>query len=110
MPQSSPAAAAEDRAPSRAAAVVSDVEADPVKLIPLEAARANLLHWWREPIAGAVSVAIGCVDVWHWGRDAGLTTSVDELLILGGIVLLAGSRRLFSGAPGAAHIPPDEKA
>ena len=107
MRPSSPAAAGE-RAPGRAAAVVSDVDdADPTKLIPLEAARASLLHWWREPIAGFVAVGIGVWDVWHYGRDAGLTTSIDELLILGGIVLIAGSRRLFSGAPGVT--PPQDK-
>lgn len=108
MRPSSPVAAAGDRAPGRAAAAVSDVDdADPTKLIPLEAARASLLHWWREPIAGVVAVGIGVFDVWHYGRDGGLTTSVDELLILGGIVLIAGSRRLFSGAPGVT--PPQEK-
>lgn len=108
MRPSSPAAAAEDRAPGRAAAVVSDADdVDPTKLIPLEAARASLMHWWREPIAGFVAVFVGVWDVWHYGRDAGLTTSIDELLILGGIVLIAGSRRLFSGAPGVT--PPQEK-
>lgn len=108
MRRSSPAAAAGERAAGRAAAVVSDADdADPTKLIPLEAARASLLHWWREPIAGFVAVGIGVWDVWHYGRDAGLTTSIDELLILGGIVLIAGSRRLFSGAPGVT--PPQDK-
>lgn len=106
MPQSSPAAAAEERAPGRAVAAVSDVDADPVKIIPLEAARASLMHWWREPIAGFISVAVGCWDSWHYGRDAGLTTSVDELLIIGGVVLMAGSRRLFTGA---TAVPSPEK-
>lgn len=85
---------------------MSDVdEADPVKLIPIEAARASLLHWWREPIAGFIAVAVGVWDTWHYGRDAGLTSSVDELLIMGGVVLIAGSRRLFSGA----REPPAQK-
>lgn len=73
------------------------IEADPAALIPLETARANLLHWWREPIAGLCSLVVGCWDTWHYGREAGLSSNVDELLILGGIVLIAGSRRLFSG-------------
>ena len=81
----------------------SEGDADPAKLIPLEAARASLLHWWREPIAGFVSVAVGVWDTWHYGRDAGLTASIDELLIIGGIVLIAGSRRLFTG-----QAPPEE--
>lgn len=107
MPQSSPAAAGGESAPGRAAAVVSDVDdADPVKLIPLEAARASLLHWWREPIAGFCSIAIGSWDTWHYGRDAGLSSSVDELLIIGGIILIAGSRRLFTGG---APMSPQEK-
>lgn len=74
-------------------------DADPAKLIPLEAARASLLHWWREPIAGVISVGIGVWDTWHFGRESGLSSNVDELLILGGIVLIAGSKRLFSGSP-----------
>ena len=77
----------------------SEGDADPAKLIPLEAARASLLHWWREPIAGIVSVAVGVFDAWHFGRDNGLSANIDELLIIGGIVLIAGSRRLFTGTP-----------
>lgn len=77
----------------------SEGEVDPDNVIPLEAARASLLHWWREPLAGALSVGIGTFDAWHFGRDVGLSGQVDELLIIGGIVLIAGSRRLFSGAP-----------
>ena len=73
------------------------IEADPAKLIPLETARANLLHWWREPIAGLASLVVGCWDTWHYGREGGLSTNVDEILVLGGIVLIAGSRRLFAG-------------
>ena len=71
------------------------VDIDPTEVIPVEAARAALMHWWREPIAGIVAVAVGAFDAWHYGRDLGLTVSVDELLIIGGIVLIAGSRRLF---------------
>lgn len=108
MPPWSPAAVVEASAPGRAAAAVSDVDnADPVKLIPLEAARASLLHWWREPIAGLVGCGIGAFDAWHFGRDNGLSSSVDELLIIGGIVLIAGSRRLFMGATSAP--PSSEK-
>ena len=99
---SSPAAVAEASAPGRAAAAVSDVDADPTKLIPLEVARANLLHWWREPIAGVIAVGIGSWDAWHFGRDAGLSSSFDELLLIGGVVLIAGSKRLFSGAASAS--------
>ena len=73
------------------------IEADPATLIPLETARANLLHWWREPIAGVIALAAGLFDTWHYGREGGLSTNVDEILVLGGIVLIAGSRRLFAG-------------
>ena len=62
-----------------------------------EFARAVIHHWWREPIAGIAAIAIGCWDTWHFGRDAGLTSSLDELLVVGGIVLIAGSRQLFLG-------------
>lgn len=84
---------------------MSDIEADPDKVIPLEAARASLMHWWREPLAGIVSVAVGAWDTWYYGRENGLSSSVDELLVIGGIVLIAGSRRLFTGSNG----PPDGK-
>lgn len=57
----------------------------------------HLVHWWREPIAGIASLAIGCFDTWKFGRNDGLTSSLDEVLIISGIVLLAGSRRLFGG-------------
>lgn len=80
---------------------MSDTDADPAKLIPLEAARATLLHWWREPVAGLASIAVGTWDAWHFGRDAGLSANVDELLIIGGIILIAGSRKLFTGSNGA---------
>lgn len=77
-----------------------NAEEDPGSILPVEAARAALLHWWREPVAGLLSVGIGVWDAWHFGRDAGLTANIDELLILGGIILVAGSRRLFPAAPG----------
>jgi hypothetical protein len=80
-------------------APVSDNDVDPAKIIPLEAARAHLRHWWREPLAGLVAVGIGVFDSWHFGREGGLTGSLDEILVVGGIVLLAGSRRLFSPSP-----------
>jgi hypothetical protein len=77
--------------------------ADPSIIIPLAAARANLMHWWREPVAGLASLSIGCFDAWFYGRDSGLTSSLDELLVVGGVVLIAGSKKLFSGEamPGA---------
>lgn len=58
----------------------------------------HILHWWREPVAGVASLAIGCYDTWSFGRNDGLTSSLDEVLIISGIVLIAGSRRLFGGA------------
>ena len=76
---------------------------DPASVLPVEAAEAHLRHWWREPGAGIIAVAIGTFDSWHFGRDLGLSSSLDEILIIGGIVLIAGSRRLFSGAAA----PPD---
>lgn len=72
---------------------------DPTKLT-LEAAHAALQHWWREPVAGLVAIVIGVSDTWHYGRDGGLSTSVDELLVIGGIILIAGSRKLFLGKNG----------
>jgi len=78
---------------------------DPASVLPVEAAEAHLRHWWREPVAGLFSLAIGVVDTWRFGRDAGLSSSLDEILIIGGIVLIAGSRRLFGSAP-----PPDTRS
>lgn len=52
-------------------------------------------HWWREPLAGLISVGIGTYDIWRYGRDGGLTISLDEILILTGIALIAGVRNLF---------------
>jgi hypothetical protein len=74
-------------------------DTDPASVLPIEAAEAHLRHWWREPLAGALALGIGCFDTWHFGREAGLTSSLDEILIVGGVVLIAGSRRLFSGVP-----------
>jgi uncharacterized membrane protein YgdD (TMEM256/DUF423 family) len=77
---------------------------DPAVLLPLEAAREHLVHWWREPAAGLLALGAGLFDTWHYGRDAGLSSSLDEILVIGGVVLIAGSRRLFSGAlPGAGN-------
>jgi hypothetical protein len=85
-------------------------EADPEKFIPLEAAKAHLRHWWREPLAGFIAVGAGLYDVWFKGKEEGLTMSLDEILILGGVVLIAGSRRLFSPAPmGKLESKPPEK-
>jgi hypothetical protein len=75
------------------------VEIDPEAVIPLEAARAHLRHWWREPVTGLVAVGIGVYDSWFYGHDAGLSSSLDEILVIGGIVLMAGSKRLFGGPP-----------
>jgi hypothetical protein len=74
-------------------------EVDPEHVIPLEAARAHLRHWWREPVAGLIAVVIGSFDSWYYGHDQGLSSSLDEILVIGGIVLMAGSRRLFAGPP-----------
>jgi hypothetical protein len=75
------------------------METDPAVVIPVEAARAHLSHWWREPASGLIAVGIGVYDAWMYGHDQGLSSSLDEILVIGGIVLMAGSRRLFSGNP-----------
>lgn len=59
----------------------------------------HLQHWWREPIAGLIAVGLGSYDVWHYGRDAGFSASLDEILILTGITLIAGVRNLFGAKP-----------
>lgn len=51
---------------------------------------------WREIIAGLLAVSVGVFDIWHFGRDAGLSNSIDELLVLTGIALIAGIKNLFS--------------
>lgn len=78
---------------------VRDDEVDPAAVIPLEAARAHLRHWWREPVTGLIAVGIGVYDSWFYGHDQGLSSSLDEILVIGGIVLMAGSKRLFGGPP-----------
>jgi hypothetical protein len=74
-------------------------EADPAKLAPFEAAMEHLSHWWREPLAGALALGIGTYDAWFFPRDLGLSPSLDEALVIGGIVLIAGSRKLFGAVP-----------
>jgi len=76
---------------------------EPAAILPIEAAKAHLAHWWREPVAGIISLTLGAFDAWYFGREAGLTSSLDEILIIGGIVMIAGSRRLFSGMPEQPH-------
>lgn len=71
---------------------------EPEDIIPLETAREHLLHWWREPIAGALALGAGLFDTWHYGRDGGLTASLDEALVVGGLILIAGTQR-FIGRP-----------
>jgi hypothetical protein len=72
-------------------------DADSAKLLRTEAALEHLLHWWREPLAGVLALGVGVYDSWFYGRDAGLSSSLDEILIIGGVVLIAGSRQLFLG-------------
>jgi hypothetical protein len=74
-------------------------DADPATVLPVEAAKAVLQHWWREPLAGVLSLGIGVYDTWVFGRDAGLSASLDEALVIGGIVLIAGSKHLFGSVP-----------
>jgi hypothetical protein len=86
--------------PASAKSIPADVnDVDPATVIPLDAARAHLRHWWREPVAGFISVFIGVFDSWYFPRDAGLSSSLDEILVIGGVVLIAGSKRLFGGTP-----------
>jgi hypothetical protein len=86
--------------PEQVAPITEKVDlVDPAVIIPLEAARAHLAHWWREPVTGLIAVGIGVYDSWYYGHDRGLSSSLDEILVIGGIVLMAGSRRLFAGAP-----------
>jgi hypothetical protein len=83
---------------------------DPEKVIPMEVAKAHLRHWWREPLAGFIAVGAGLYDVWAKGKEEGLTMSLDEILILGGVVLIAGSRRLFSPVPmGKPEAKPEQQ-
>lgn len=79
---------------------MSEQENDIITVDPVVGVDRDWQHWWREPIAGMLSLGIGCYDTWKFGRDAGLTSSLDEILVVGGIVLIAGSRKLFMGANG----------
>jgi hypothetical protein len=74
-------------------------DVDPVKLMPFEAAIERLAHWWREPLAGILALSIGTYDAWYFPRDQGLSPSLDEALVIGGVVLIAGSRKLFGAVP-----------
>ena len=69
----------------------------------------HIQHWWREPIAGFLAVGLASYDVWKFGRDAGFTSSLDEILILTGIALIAGVRNLFGSQKtppnGGDHVP-----
>lgn len=51
--------------------------------------KGKLYLGWRQPLAGVVTIAIACFDLW-WMGDRGFSTSVDELLLFTGIALLAG--------------------
>jgi hypothetical protein len=52
-------------------------------------------------LAGSTAVAIACFDVWWKGANAGFSNSLDEILLLTGVALIAGVRNLF-----AAKSPP----
>ena len=69
----------------------------------------HIQHWWREPIAGFIAVGLAVSDVWIYGRDAGFTSSLDEILVLTGITLIAGVRNLFGGNRYGAPPPPVPK-
>jgi hypothetical protein len=64
---------------------------------------------WRQPLAGAVTIAIACFDLWYMGNK-GFSTSVDELLLFTGIALLAGIQVSHPGTQGkaAALKPPKD--
>jgi hypothetical protein len=55
----------------------------------------HLQHWWREPLAGAIAIGVGCFDIWHYGASAGFSSSLDEILMLTGVALIAGVKNLF---------------
>lgn len=57
----------------------------------------HLQHWWREPIAGLIAVVVGCYDIWTYGSSQGFSSSLDEILLLTGIALIAGVKNLFGG-------------
>lgn len=52
-------------------------------------------HWWREPLAGLLAIAVSCTDIWYFGKEKGLSGPLDELVLLTGITLVAGVRNLF---------------
>jgi len=57
----------------------------------------HIQHWWREPIAGLLAVGIACYDIWTYGSSQGFSSSLDEILLLTGIALIAGVKNLFGG-------------
>lgn len=78
----------------------------------------NPAHWWRTLLAGLLAIAIGGFDLWHFGRDAGLSIEVDELLILAGLGLVAGVPEIVlryrglppRGSQAAPSVAPPESA
>lgn len=50
---------------------------------------------WRQIAAGILSISIGIYDLWFIGRDRGLSSQLDELIILGGLGLIAGIPSFF---------------
>jgi len=46
---------------------------------------------WRSMVAGLIAVGLGTFDLWHYGRENGLSVAVDEALILLGISMIAGT-------------------
>lgn len=46
---------------------------------------------WRPVLAGLLAVGLGTFDLWHYGRDSGLSVAVDEALILLGLSMIAGT-------------------
>jgi hypothetical protein len=68
-------------------------------------------HWWRSLIGGFVCVGIGCYDEWVFGHNAGFTTSLDELLVIAGVLLIAGAPEAVEKMLGPKEIksPPEEK-
>jgi hypothetical protein len=69
-------------------------------------------HWWREPVAGGAAILVACVDEWFFAPTKGFSTSLDELLILVGVTLLAGVRNLFGTTiqPPSKPKEPEQKA
>lgn len=44
---------------------------------------------WRTFLAGLIAVGLGVYDIWHYGREGGMTLELDEALILLGLALMA---------------------